>query len=84
MANIKSQIKRNRQNEKRRQRNKSVRSELKTREKQVLGADAETADDVFRLAQKKIDQAASKGVLHKKAASRKKSRLAKRAAAVSK
>ncbi len=83
MANIKSQIKRNRQNEKRRQRNKSVRSELKTREKQVLGADAETADDAFRLAQKKIDQAASKGVLHKKAAARKKSRLAKRAAAVS-
>ncbi len=83
MANIKSQIKRNRQNEKRRQRNKSVRSELKTREKQVLGADAETADDAFRLAQKKIDQAASKGVLHKKAAARKKSRLAKRAAAIS-
>jgi small subunit ribosomal protein S20 len=84
MANIKSQIKRNRQNEKRRQRNKSVRSELKTREKQVLGADAETADDDFRLAQKKIDQATSKGVLHKRAAARKKSRLAKRAAAVSK
>ena len=83
MANIKSQIKRNRQNEKRRQRNKSVRSELKTREKQVLGADAETADGAFRLAQKKIDQAASKGVLHKKAAARKKSRLAKRATAVS-
>jgi small subunit ribosomal protein S20 len=84
MANIKSQIKRNRQNEKRRQRNKSVRSELKTREKQVLGADAETVDDAFRLAQKKLDQAASKGVLHKKAAARKKSRLAKRAAAASK
>lgn len=84
MANIKSQIKRNRQNEKRRQRNKAVRSELKTREKQVLGADAETVDDAFLLAQKKIDQAASKGVLHKRAAARKKSRLAKRAAAVSK
>lgn len=84
MANIKSQIKRNRQNEKRRQRNKAVRSELKTREKQVLGADAETVDDAFLLAQKTIDQAASKGVLHKRAAARKKSRLAKRAAAVSK
>ncbi len=84
MANIKSQIKRNRQNEKRRQRNKSVRSELKTREKQVVGAEAETADDAFRLAQKKIDQAASKGVLHKRTAARKKSRLAKRAAAASK
>lgn len=83
MANIKSQIKRNRQNEKRRQRNKSVRSELKTREKQAVAAasdDAADTDAAFRLAQKKIDEAAAKGVLHKRAAARKKSRLAKRVA----
>ncbi|MFP5331660.1 MAG: 30S ribosomal protein S20 [Acidimicrobiia bacterium] len=83
MANIKSQIKRNRQNEKRRMRNKSVRSELKTREKQAVNATADEAvdtDATFRLAQKKIDQAAAKGVLHKRTAARKKSRLAKRIA----
>jgi len=81
MANIKSQIKRNRQNEVNRQRNKAVRSELKTREKQVVTADAADADAAFRLAQKKIDEAAAKGVLHKRTAARKKSRLAKRLAA---
>lgn len=80
MANIKSQIKRNRQNELARQRNKAVRSELKTREKQVVNADAAQTDEAFRLAQKKIDQAVSKGVLHKRTAARKKSRLAKRLA----
>ncbi|MDX1449479.1 MAG: 30S ribosomal protein S20 [Acidimicrobiia bacterium] len=81
MANIKSQIKRNRQNEKRRQRNKSVRSELKTREKQAVAAastDGADAEEAFRLAQKKIDEAVTKGVLHKRTAARKKSRLAKR------
>ena len=83
MANIKSQIKRNRQNEKRRQRNKAVRSELKTREKQAVvatGDEAADADAAFRLAQKKIDEAAAKGILHKRTAARKKSRLAKRVA----
>jgi small subunit ribosomal protein S20 len=79
MANIKSQIKRNRQNEKRRQRNKSVRSELKTREKQIVAAvDSDEAGAAFRLAQKRIDEAVVKGVLHKRTAARKKSRLAKR------
>jgi small subunit ribosomal protein S20 len=82
MANIKSQIKRNRQNDIARQRNKSVRSELKTREKQaVAAAEAGDADAAFRLAQKRLDEAAAKGVLHKKTAARKKSRLAKRVAA---
>ncbi|MEX0756348.1 MAG: 30S ribosomal protein S20 [Acidimicrobiia bacterium] len=80
MANIKSQIKRNRQNELNRQRNKAVRSELKTREKQAVNAEAEETDEAFRQAQKKIDQAVSKGVLHKRTAARKKSRLAKRLA----
>jgi small subunit ribosomal protein S20 len=78
MANIKSQIKRNRQNEIRRQRNKAVRSELKTREKQAANAEAADADEAFRLAQKKIDEAVVKGVLHKRTAARRKSRLAKR------
>jgi small subunit ribosomal protein S20 len=80
MANIDSQKKRNRQNEKRRMRNKSVRSELKTRTKQVDAAlsEGEGVDDAFRLAQRKIDKAAAKGVLHPRTAARRKSRLAKK------
>lgn len=80
MANIKSQIKRNRQNEKRRLRNKAVRSELKTRQKTAVAAAHNGADDVeelTRLAIKRIDTAASKGVIHKNAAARRKSRLVK-------
>ncbi|MCP3853882.1 MAG: 30S ribosomal protein S20 [Actinomycetia bacterium] len=81
MANIKSQIKRNRQNEKRRVRNKGVRSELRTRIKSAEAA-AGTDDEVetMREAMKRIDKAATKGVMHKNAASRQKSRLAKRIA----
>jgi small subunit ribosomal protein S20 len=83
MANIKSQIKRNRQNEIRRVRNKSVNSNLKTTTKKVESAAAagEPVDDLFRQAQSTIDTATSKGVLHKKTAARKKSRLAKRVSA---
>jgi small subunit ribosomal protein S20 len=84
VANIKSQIKRNAQNEKRRVRNKAVRSELKTRVKHALAAAESGADnsaDALRLAVKRIDKAASKGVIHKNAAARRKSRLAKRLAA---
>ncbi len=83
MANIQSQKKRNRQNEKRRVRNKGVRSELKTRVKAATEAissgDADTAA-VVKAAQKRIDKAASKGVIHKNAAARRASRLMKRAA----
>jgi small subunit ribosomal protein S20 len=82
MANIQSQKKRNRQNEKRRTRNKAVRSELKTRMKQTAdAADTGSGDaaDLYRAAQTKIDQAVSKGVLHPKTAARRKSRLAKKA-----
>jgi small subunit ribosomal protein S20 len=77
VANIKSQIKRNRQNETRRARNKAVRSELKTREKAVFAAAAagEPTDELLRLAQKRLDVAASKGVIHKNEAARRKSRL---------
>ncbi len=78
MANIKSQIKRNRQNERRRQRNKSVRSEMHTRTKNALGAiEAGDAgvDDMVRQAIKRIDTAAAKGIIHSNQASRRKSRL---------
>ena len=81
MANIKSQIKRNRQTIKRTERNKAVRSELKTRTKNATAAaveGAENAEELARLAQKRIDSAASKGVIHKNAAARRKSRLAKK------
>ena len=84
MANIKSQIKRNRQNEKRRVANKAVRSELRTRTKGAIVAaetGAEGAGEAARLAMKRIDKAATKGVIHKNAAARRKSRLAKRLAA---
>jgi small subunit ribosomal protein S20 len=84
VANIKSQIKRNRQNEKARLRNKAVRSELKTRTKGVITAAEQGAEDVeaqTRLAIKKLDKAASKGVIHKNQAARRKSRLLKRIAA---
>lgn len=78
MANIKSQKKRNRQNETRRARNKSIMSDLKTaiKKAETAAAAGEPTDELFRAAQKKIDGAASKGVLHPRTAARKKSRLA--------
>ncbi|MGI9612648.1 MAG: 30S ribosomal protein S20, partial [Acidimicrobiales bacterium] len=79
VANIKSQIKRNRQNEKRRLRNRSVRSELRTQQKAAeaaAGTDGEA--EALQIAIKKIDKAASKGVLHKNTAARRKSRLVAR------
>jgi small subunit ribosomal protein S20 len=82
MANIKSQIKRNRQNQVRHDRNKAVRSELKTRYKSVVTAteagDAEAAEEAARTAQRRIDQAAASGLIHKNTAARRKSRLARR------
>ncbi len=79
MANIKSQEKRNRQNDKQRLRNKSITSDMKTSIKKVEQAAAagEPTDELFRSAQKKIDAATSKGVLHPNTAARKKSRLSK-------
>ena len=83
MANIKSQIKRNKQNEVRRERNKAVRSSLKTSQKKVEAAvadgDAQAAQDHAREASKALDKAASKGVVHKRTAARRKSRLARAA-----
>jgi small subunit ribosomal protein S20 len=83
MANIKSQIKRNRQNEKRRQRNKAVRTSLKTASKKatvaVADGDGEAAQAHARDAGRAFDKAASKGVVHKRTAARQKSRLARAA-----
>ncbi len=86
MANIKSQIKRNRQNEVRRLRNKAARSEIKTRVKNAVAAADSGADggtDALRLAVKRIDKAAAKGIIHKNQAANRKSRLMKRVAATS-
>ena len=86
MANIKSQIKRNKQNAARHERNKAVRSEIKTRTKSaVVAAESATDDAAARatLAQKRIDKAAAKGVIHPNAAARRNSRLAKRLNATS-
>jgi small subunit ribosomal protein S20 len=85
VANIKSQIKRNRQNEKRRLRNKSVRAEMRTRAKSaVVAAESGTEDsaEVLRLAIKRIDKAAANGVIHKNTAANHKSRLVRRIAAI--
>ena len=82
MANIKSQIKRNRQNEKRRLRNKSVKSSLKTAIRKfheaAEGGDAEAARVLMREAARKLDKAASKGVIHQNQAANRKSAIAKR------
>jgi len=80
VANIKSQKKRNITNAKAAERNKAVRSELKTRSKTaVKAAGTEQGDDAARLAQKKIDKAATKGVIHPNKAARTKSRMMKKA-----
>lgn len=84
MPNIKSQIKRLRQAEKRRLRNKSIKSEVKTYIKKFEAAlssgNLEEAEKAFALAQKKIDKAVSKGVFHKNTGSRKVSKLAQKLA----
>ena len=85
LANIKSQIKRNRQNEKRRMRNRSISSEVKTRSSSALQAAREGAEDteeLLRAAIKKIDSAAAKGVLHRNTAARRKSRLTRKIARI--
>ncbi|GAB2548405.1 30S ribosomal protein S20 [Brachybacterium huguangmaarense] len=80
MANIKSQIKRIKTNEKARQRNKAYKSELKTYVRKVRTAvaagDAETAGTALAAASRKLDKAASKGVIHKNQAANRKSGLA--------
>ncbi len=86
MANIKSQIKRNLQNERRRLRNKAARSEIKTRVKNAVAAAESGAEDSaasLRLAVKRLDKAAAKGIIHKNQAANRKSRLMKRLARIS-
>lgn len=82
MANIKSQIKRNRQTIIRNERNKSARSMLKTHVKKFLSTvesgDADAARDAYREAARAFDKAASKGIVHKNKAANVKSRLARK------
>jgi small subunit ribosomal protein S20 len=85
VANIKSQIKRNRQNERRRLRNKAVKSSLKTavrrfREAYAAG-DAAAAESAMRRAARLLDKAASRGVIHKNQAANRKSSMMRRMAA---
>jgi small subunit ribosomal protein S20 len=84
VANIKSQIKRNRQNEAAHQRNKSVKSALKTAVRQFREAaaagDTEKARVAAAQASRKLDKAASAGVIHKNQAANRKSAIAKQAA----
>jgi small subunit ribosomal protein S20 len=83
VANIKSQIKRNRTNEAARLRNKAVKSELKTAVRRFREAadagDAATATTALRDASKLLDKAASKGVIHSNQAANRKSAMALRA-----
>ncbi|WTW94716.1 30S ribosomal protein S20 [Streptomycetaceae bacterium NBC_01309] len=86
MANIKSQIKRIKTNEKARQRNKAVKSSLKTAVRKareaVEAGDAAKAAELSREAGRKLDKAVSKGVIHKNQAANKKSALAKQVASL--
>ena len=86
MANIKSQIKRNRTNLKAQERNKAVKTEVKsavraTREA-VASGDKDKATAALRVAARKLDKAAGKGVIHKNQAANRKSAIAKQVAAL--
>jgi small subunit ribosomal protein S20 len=84
VANIKSQIKRNKQNEKAHQRNKAVKSELRTHVRKFREAvetgDVAAATTALQVASRKLDKAVSKGVIHKNQAANRKSAIAKRLA----
>ncbi|QAY61369.1 30S ribosomal protein S20 [Microbacterium protaetiae] len=86
MANIKSQIKRNKTNEKARERNKAVKSELKTSVRRtreaVAAGDKAAAEKALAHASKKLDKAVSKGVIHSNQAANRKSAIAKQVAAL--
>lgn len=86
MANIKSQIKRNRTNEKRRLRNKAVKSALKTyvryTREAIDGGNKEEAEVALNIACRQLDKAVSKGVIHKNQAANRKSKLATKVAAM--
>ncbi len=79
VANIKSQKKRILTNAKAAERNKAVKSELKTRSKNAVNAiGTDSGEESLRLAVKRLDMAAAKGVIHKNQAARRKSRLMKK------
>jgi small subunit ribosomal protein S20 len=86
MANIKSQIKRIGTNAKATERNKAVKSEVKTAIRAVREAatagDKAAAETALRAAGRKIDKAVSKGVLHKNQAANRKSAIAKKVSAL--
>jgi small subunit ribosomal protein S20 len=86
VANIKSQIKRNRQNEAARLRNKSVKSTLKTAVRRfheaVDAGEAEKANETARKAGRLLDKAVSKGVIHANQAANRKSAIFKKAASL--
>jgi len=86
VANIKSQIKRIRTNQKAQERNKAVKSELKTvirvTRDAIAAGDKEKATAALRVAGRKLDKAASKGVIHKNQAANRKSAIAKQVAAL--
>ncbi|MFP4635772.1 MAG: 30S ribosomal protein S20 [Nitriliruptoraceae bacterium] len=81
MANIKSQIKRNRQNDAARERNRRVRTSLKTKSRRfreaVQAGDASAATDAYREAARAYDKAATKGIVHRNQAANRKSRMAR-------
>ncbi|MGO3326481.1 30S ribosomal protein S20 [Gordonia sp. (in: high G+C Gram-positive bacteria)] len=80
MANIKSQIKRNKTNEARRQRNQSIKSALRTSirtfRESVASGDKDKSSELLVSTSKELDKAASKGVIHKNQAANKKSAMA--------
>ena len=86
MANIKSQIKRNKQNEKAHERNKAVKSELKTviraTREAVAAGDKKKAASALTVATKKLDKAVSKGVIHRNQAANRKSAIAQQVSAL--
>ena len=81
MANIKSAIKRNKQNEKRRLRNRvyrgSARTFVRKAQTEMVGGNKQAAESAIQVALSALDKAASKGILHKNNAARRKSRLMK-------
>jgi small subunit ribosomal protein S20 len=84
VANIKSQIKRNKQNEKAHMRNKATKSALRTHVRKfreaVEAGNVDEATEALRVASRQLDKAASKGVIHKNQAANRKSAIAKRLA----
>lgn len=82
MPHIRSAKKRNRQNIVRRARNRAIRTQFRNTIKEVMNTE-ENAEELLKKAQSQLDRAATKGIIHKKTASRRAGRLAKRVHAAS-